>query len=165
MSIGSYRLTNALRFICLQYGVQIINYLDDFAGADTWDTADTAHKTVQNILSGLGFQEVADKACSPSTQMEFLGTEFRTDSMTLHVTEARLRDITAELRRWLCKTSANKVELQSLIGKLLFVAKCVRPGRFFLGRLLEWLRELPDRGKHPRFHMNKRRTYGGGLDS
>lgn len=31
-------------------------------------------------------------------------------------------------------------ELQSLLGKLHFIAGCVRPGRIFVSRLLNWLR-------------------------
>jgi hypothetical protein len=31
-------------------------------------------------------------------------------------------------------------ELQSLLGKLHFISACVRPGRIFVSRLLNWLR-------------------------
>ena len=44
--------------------------------------------------------------------------------------------------QWLVKKSATKTELQSLIGKLAFVCKWVRPGRLFLSRLLDTLRSL-----------------------
>ena len=43
----------------------------------------------------------------------------------------------------------HKQQIQSLIGKLVFVAKCVRPGRLSLARMLEYLRSTPDKGKHP----------------
>jgi hypothetical protein len=36
--------------------------------------------------------------------------------------------------------------LQSLLGKLNFVAQCVKPGRIFISRLLNWLREISDKG-------------------
>ena len=41
---------------------------------------------------------------------------------------------------------ATKRELQSLLGKLFHIAKCVRSARLFLGRLLAVLRSAPVRG-------------------
>ena len=43
---------------------------------------------------------------------------------------------------WKDKNYASLRQLQSLIGKLNFVAACVRPGRVFINRLLNWLREI-----------------------
>ena len=37
--------------------------------------------------------------------------------------------------------------MQSLLGKLNFVSQCVRPGRIFVNRLLNWLREIPEKGQ------------------
>ena len=39
-----------------------------------------------------------------------------------------------------------KKELQSLLEKLNFVAECVKPSRIFISRLLNWLREISDKG-------------------
>ena len=33
-------------------------------------------------------------------------------------------------------------ELQSVLGKLNFIAACIRPGRIFISRLLQWLKIL-----------------------
>ena len=43
---------------------------------------------------------------------------------------------------WLSKETATLKELQSLIGKLNYVAACVQPGRIFISRLLNWLRQI-----------------------
>ena len=52
------------------------------------------------------------------------------------------------LLTWLQYDSTNillkKKELQSLLGKLNHVSQCVRPGRLFVSRLLNWLREISD---------------------
>ena len=42
-------------------------------------------------------------------------------------------------------------EIQSLLGKINFVAACVRPGRIFISRLLQWFIVLyhSDMKKHP----------------
>ena len=61
----------------------------------------------------------------------------------MSITLDRLRELQEDLLpTWLTKKSATKTELQSLIGKLAFVSKCVRPGRLFLTRILDLLRSL-----------------------
>ena len=61
----------------------------------------------------------------------------------MSVTPDRLLELQTDLLpKWLTKKSATKTELQSLIGKLAFVSKCVRPGRLFLTRILDTLRSL-----------------------
>jgi hypothetical protein len=40
------------------------------------------------------------------------------------------------------KKKSSLYELQSLLGKLHFVATCVRPGRLSVSRLLNWLRSV-----------------------
>ena len=42
---------------------------------------------------------------------------------------------------WLDKDTASKKELQSLLGLLLYVSKCIRVARIFLSRMLDTLRE------------------------
>ena len=44
--------------------------------------------------------------------------------------------------KWSIKTSATRKEIQSLVGKLSFVTNCVRPGRIFLCRILQVLRDM-----------------------
>ena len=45
---------------------------------------------------------------------------------------------------WLNKNSASLREVQSLVGKLNFIASCVRPARIFISRILNFLREFED---------------------
>ena len=76
----------------------------------------------------------------------FLGVMFDTESCTLSLSEERLLEIRDLISDWLDKVEASRKELQSLLGKLNFVASCVRPGRIFISRLLETLRSLNDTG-------------------
>lgn len=72
--------------------------------------------------------------------MPFLGILFDTVLLTLSVPEDRLREIEKLLAICMSRTKASKKNLQSLIGKLCYVAACVGPGRVFLLRLLRFLR-------------------------
>ena len=58
--------------------------------------------------------------------------------MTISVTPAKL------LRKWPASRShASEAEVRSLIGKLLHLCEVVRPGRFFVGRMLDQLGLAP----------------------
>ena len=48
---------------------------------------------------------------------------------------------------WIEKDTASRKQVQSLIGLLSFVAKCVWASRLFLSRMLGVLKFLPDDGK------------------
>ena len=48
---------------------------------------------------------------------------------------------------WEARTHCTTCELQSLLGHLLCVHKCVKPARFFVNRMLELLRSNYDQAK------------------
>jgi hypothetical protein len=73
--------------------------------------------------------------------MEFLGITVDTVKLTLEVTLDRVTEISLLVEAWLRKEKASLRDLQSLLGKLHFVSTCVRPGRLFASRLLNWLRQ------------------------
>jgi len=68
--------------------------------------------------------------------------------MTLSITPTRLTELEGLLSTWLTKKSATKSELQSLVGKLSFVLKCVRQSRLFLSRILALLRTVKRNHHH-----------------
>ena len=94
------------------------------------------------ILELAGLEESAGKACPPSTFMTFLGIEIDTVTMTCRVPKDKMVEIQQELQEWANKQTASKKMLQSLIGKLQFIAKCIPPGRIFIARMLDNLRKL-----------------------
>ena len=60
----------------------------------------------------------------------------------MEISQQKMKDIQMELNTWLFKTTARRKEVESLIGKLQFLAKCVRAGRIFLSRLIQWIRGM-----------------------
>ncbi len=94
------------------------------------------------MLERCGIEEAKNKACPPSTKMVFIGVLFDTVKLTLEITPERLVEISALIETWLGKTEATKREPQSLIGKLSFISSCVRPGRVFIQRLLQFHRYI-----------------------
>ncbi|CAC5401652.1 unnamed protein product [Mytilus coruscus] len=147
MGLGSsaficQRITNAVTFIAGTFGVDVINYLDDFAGADCPKKAQVSFEKSKSVLDQCGLEESAEKACEPCLRMSFLGVWFDTEKMTLEVTPDRLIEISELVVMWLNKEKARKKEVQSLLGKLNFVSSCVKPGRIFISEVLNFLREF-----------------------
>ena len=143
---GCQRTTNAVAFAFQKRGFKLVNYIDDLAGAEVPDRASAAFDELGELLGCLGLAESVDKACSPSTVMIFLGIEFNTVEGTLEIPPEKLREIRSLLLQWSTKREATKLEVQSLVGSLNFLAACVRPGRIFMSRLLNFLRSMSDTG-------------------
>jgi hypothetical protein len=141
------RVTNAVVFI--SSGKHLVNYLDDVAGCTHRDQAWEKYEEFTELLNYLGLKESVEKAVQPSSSMEFLGVWFDAPTQTMRVTDERLEEIMTLLNDWLNKKSASKKELQSLIGKLQFVGRCVRGSRVFISRLLNTLSSL--KRQHHRF--------------
>lgn len=136
------RVSNAISFIMFQFGVAILNYLDDLAGAEKRENANFAYNCLEMVLQKCGLEEAPDKASPPSEIMIFLGILFNTITMTVEVTPDRLLEIKRLIDQWLNKESVTLKQIQSLLGKLNFVAACVKPSRIFVSRLLNWLRSI-----------------------
>ena len=127
----------------LRVSCNILSCLDDFMGISAPRTAFDNYALTGSLLQALGLQESSHKACPPSTWVTCLGVLFNTTTFTMSVTPDRLLELQTDLLpKWLTKRSATKTELQSLIGKLAFVSKCIRPGRLFLTHILDTLRSL-----------------------
>ena len=79
-----------------------------------------------------------------------LGVQLGTNNFTLSVSSERLCEIETLLAQWLTRRTAKKSALQSLVGKLVFVSKCVRQSRVFIARILALLGKL----RHNHHHAN-----------
>lgn len=116
-------------------------YLDDFYGADNPSLAFQAFSQLGQLLQQLGLDSSPEKDTPPSTHMICLGILVDTEAFTLEVPASRLEDLRTELNLWRESSFFTKKQLQSLLGKLSFVSACVKPGRMFMARLLNCLRE------------------------
>jgi hypothetical protein len=120
------RITNSLAYMYRNLGFDIVNYLDDFAGVEIKQGVDRAFFKLKSLLSACGIEESEHKAYAPSTRMN------------------RILEITNLIIEWNKKTKATKREIQSLVGKLNFIGCCFKPGRIFISRILNWLRDIYD---------------------
>jgi len=146
------RVTNSVSYMAENMGILCLNYLDDLCCVANPSDSLAHYHQITELLSELGLEEARDKAVEPSTEVEFLGVQFNTIKQTMEVTPEKLSEIKELVSVWLAKSRASKRELQSLIGKLMFVAKCVLGSRVFVSRLLAALRPL--KKQNHRFKIN-----------
>ena len=143
------RVTNAVTWIHQRLGLETdleekfssINYSDDIGGAETTEErAGASFLALSDLLLDLGLEESIDKAHPPSTKMPYLGVEFDTICMTMSIPPEKLQEVRSEVRLWLKKTTTTRRTLQTLLGKLFWVSRCLKHSRCFMGRLLGQLK-------------------------
>ena len=137
------RISDAVAYIIRSLEHFILNYIDDFVGADEYSRAVDAYHALLEVLDRIGLQQSPDKAIYPCPVAEFLGVTFNAPNGTIEVSPERLVELVTELQHWEGKEYYTRTDLESIIGKLQFVTACVRPGRVFICRLLNSLRETP----------------------
>ena len=74
--------------------------------------------------------------------MMYLGVVFDTIKLELRVDLDKCAELKFELEQWIRKTVATKAELQSILGKLLWVSKAVRHSRVFVARIINEIKLL-----------------------
>ena len=76
-----------------------------------------------------------------------LGILVDTIQGTVSIPAEKLRDVRLMVDAYGEKSFCTKRELQSLLGSLLYLHKCVKPARCFLNRMLDVLRHATNPGK------------------
>ena len=134
------RISDAVRFLMHQAGFCIIDYIDDYIGIGVESIAQRSFDHLLTLMKHLGLSVSQKKLVSPSTKVVCLGVLIDTVAGTVAIPPEKLRQINDTVKEWLEKRSCTKRQLQSILGLLLYVHKCVKPARVFLNRMLDLLR-------------------------
>ena len=116
----------------------LIHYSDDFflVCIGSWEHAKQQLNTLCQAFHDMGIPLADNKVIGPTLNIIYLGIGINSASLTMYVTDERYEQIKSELKSWKKRRTCKKQELESLIGKLSFIAKVVQPGRLFLRRLI-----------------------------
>ena len=120
------RFSNAVRFIMRRDGYDVINYVDDFVGMGIPSVESASFEHLKNVVP-------------PTTKAVCLGVEIDSINKTIAIPDEKLKAIQQMLEDWRHKKYCSKHQLQTLLGNLLYIHKCVRPARMFLNRMLDLL--------------------------
>ena len=106
-------------------GHNIINYIDNFLRCGTPTTAEITFKNLFQLMNDLGLTISERKLVHPSTRAICWGIMVDTVTGTLSIPDEKLAQIKHQVEQWSNKTHCLKTQLQSLLGLLLYIHKCV----------------------------------------
>ena len=130
--------TDAIRFIMAQHGFpDLHNYIGDLMYTGLPSEIHKCYKFLTELLEKLGLDISVKKLVPPSTSVTCLGIQIDTVNRTISIPPEKLKEIVVLCKDWASKTYCSKKDLQSLIGSLLYITKCV--ARSFLNRMLHLL--------------------------
>ena len=122
-------------------GVTAHMYLDDLVVvAPTLQVARAQYETARDLLARLGLPEAMDKSQPPATLIKWLGINIDSVAGTMSVPSDKLDQLVTLSKAAVRRRSITRKQLQSILGKMLHVAKCIKPARLFVARLLDELR-------------------------
>lgn len=140
-------IANAIVSVLADRGVVARMYFDDLVTLSSGkEKTIKDHKMVKALLRDLGLPEAPEKAQPPAQKVRWLGIDIDASNMTLSIPPDKVSANLEVVDKYRRHRSMSSKELQSLIGLLILVAKCVPPARLFVSRLLEALRDM--HGKH-----------------
>ena len=124
-----------------QEGHFICNYIDDQGVRGHRSDCEKAFDRLSQLLPELGLTISEHKNILPSKRVVCLGILIDSDTFTMEIPDKKFLEIKKLIENWSCKSQCSKGQLQSLLGSLLYITKCVRYARAFLNRLLQLLRD------------------------
>ena len=134
------KVTDSICYIMRKHGFNnLFNYVDDLIYCDLLSKIYEAYQFLLQLLPKLGLEINKKKLVPPTTSMICLGILVNSQARTMSVPPEKLTCITDMCHEWQYKV-CSKRQLQSLLGSLLFISKCVRPARVLLNRMLEFFR-------------------------
>ena len=136
------KISNSIRFIMNKKGYTgLWHYIGGLIYIGLPSLIQTPYDFLLSLLQELGLQVSSKKLCPPCTKVICLGIEFDNEKCIMSIPSSKLQEIVHMCLQWLDKRVASKQELQSLLGSLLYITKCVRSSRVFLNRMLQLLRD------------------------
>jgi hypothetical protein len=125
------------RSLNLPFDRIVIHYVDDFLFVVKLKS-DAQHLLARalDLCEELGVPIASEKTEGPTTCLTFLGIELDTVAMEARLPPARLLELQQLVDVWVSKSTASISEIESLHGTLQWACGVVRPGRFYLRRLI-----------------------------
>ena len=134
-------LSDAVAFIMAKNGVKLYCYIDDYIVISSKHKASQEFALLCNLLTDLGLPINENKLTPPTKRLTCLGIDIDIDTNTMSITQDKLEAIYAECITVSNKNSLSKHAYQSLLGKLIYIQKCVKPSRTFINRILYLFRK------------------------
>ena len=136
------KCSDAIRYLMKKFGYpNLLNYINDLIYIGLPSDIQASYQCLLHLLQQLGLEISRKKLVAPSTSAICLGILVDSVNQTISIPDEKLKEIVDLCKQWGTKSTCTKTQLQSLLGSLLYITKCVRPVRFFFNRMLEVLRD------------------------
>ena len=129
-------LLDAISFIMAKEGIRLHCYIDDYIAVVPKSKAQQAFTRLCELLEELGITINCEKLTPPMKRLTCLGIDIDVYNNTISISQEKLEDIYAICLEVSTKTCISRRKYQSLLGKLLYIQKCVKPARVFINRIL-----------------------------
>ena len=118
----------------------MLNYIDDLIYPALPHEINDAYTSLLSLLHDLGLEVSENKLVPPTSKAICLGIKIDACNKTLSIPLEKLEEIKHMCNTWTMKSRVTRTQLQSLLGCLLYITKCVKPACYFLNRMLHLLR-------------------------
>ena len=133
----------------------VLCYLDDFLIiSKNKHTCANATNILTNLLQDLGFTINWTKLVPPTQTITFLGIAIDSNNLSISIPDTKLSEIKECANTLLQKQKLTKRELQSLIGKIAWGAKCIKAIRPTLRSLIDLQKRLKHSSHRTRLSQN-----------
>ena len=133
-------VADAIVHIMGNLGCKIFVHINDFVGVCPRSQGQRYFQSLHELITNLGLPVNLDEVDSPTAELTCLGISINIDNSTLAIDKQKLDTIYEEC----CSTFKHKYlsrqKFQSILGKLLYIHKCVHPARIFINRILHLFR-------------------------
>ena len=134
------RTTDVIRHIMCSKGLDVYNYIDDVICVHRCKNAVAEFQLLYSLFEYLGLPINPKKVVAPARSLTCMGIVLDVDARTASIPQEKCSEILGLCKFFSNKSYISRRQLQSLLGKLLYLHRCVAPSRFFVNRLLNMLR-------------------------
>ena len=98
--------------------------------------AQQAFETLLDVIRSIALPINDSKVFSPTSRLSIMGIVVDVNKATFSIEPAKLEEIASLCQLSLVHHRFTKQEFQSLLGKLLYISRCVKGARVFINRML-----------------------------
>ena len=146
-SAAFHMLSDVITYVMAWQSFRIFAYIDDFVAVSPTHLSCEAFCALSDLIRRLGLPMNEDKRSPPCKALTCLGINIDLASNVLSIDHEKLQAIYSECLKTRSAKSLNQKAYQSLLGKLLYLHKCVHPARIFVNRMLFLFRQNHDKKK------------------
>ena len=139
------RTTDVIRHIMQSKNVRVYNYIDNVICVHQRQNAHQEFDALYSLFEFLGLPINSKKVVPPSTALTCIGINVNVASGIISIPQDKCLQILDTCRPFIEKKHITRRQLQSLLGKLLYLHRGVPASRSFVNRLLNTLRASPHR--------------------